>query len=120
MPDVVSLTLQSALDGLAMRQQVAANNIANVDTPGYHAQSVDFESALTQALGAGDDNTVAQDIAGATPSVSTSDAPVGANGNNVDLATETMTATQSLYQYQLVSRAVDDHYGLLRASIGGM
>ena len=44
--DPVSAVLNSALDGLSTRQQVIADNIANVDTPGYRATSVDFESAL--------------------------------------------------------------------------
>ncbi len=32
-----------ALDGLSMKQGVISNNIANVDTPGYRAQEVDFD-----------------------------------------------------------------------------
>ncbi|MET0853053.1 MAG: flagellar basal body protein, partial [Microterricola sp.] len=45
--DSVSLSaLSSALDGLAMRQRTIADNIANVNTPGYHAKRVAFEGAL--------------------------------------------------------------------------
>lgn len=39
-----------ALDGLAARQKTIANNVANVDTPGYKAQRVDFESQLQAAI----------------------------------------------------------------------
>ena len=35
--DVASVTMRSALDGLATRQRVIADNIANVQTPGFRA-----------------------------------------------------------------------------------
>jgi flagellar basal-body rod protein FlgB len=40
----------AGLDGLAMRQQVHAENLANVDSVGYHAKTLDFESTLDQVL----------------------------------------------------------------------
>ncbi|OHX12070.1 hypothetical protein BI347_00110 [Chromobacterium sphagni] len=44
-----------ALDGLVARQQVIAQNIANLNTPGYTPMRVEFESALQSvAAGAGD------------------------------------------------------------------
>ena len=43
---VTSAALASALDGLAARQRAIANNIANVNTPGYTAERVSFEDAL--------------------------------------------------------------------------
>lgn len=42
--------LTQSLDGLSMRQRATANNIANVDTPGYRARQVSFESQLAQAV----------------------------------------------------------------------
>lgn len=42
--------LQQSLDGLSMRQRATANNIANVDTPGYKATQVSFESQLASAV----------------------------------------------------------------------
>lgn len=44
----------AALDGLAMRQQLHAENLANVDTKGYRAKTVDFERVLGAAI-KGDD-----------------------------------------------------------------
>ena len=43
---VTSAALSSALDGLSARQRAIANNIANVNTPGYTAERVSFEDAL--------------------------------------------------------------------------
>ena len=42
--------LENSLDAGSLRQQVIANNIANINTPGYQAQTVAFESELRQAM----------------------------------------------------------------------
>ena len=113
--DPVAAVLSTALDGLALRQRVAADNIANMDTPGFIASQVDFEGSLTAAIA---DGSVAD--AGAAPTVTPSLRTPGANGNNVDLATETMAAMQSTFRYQLLSRAVGDRAALISTAIGGM
>src|SRR3954467_5311638 len=48
--DVTTTALHAALAGLAERQRVTADNIANVNTPGFLAGRTDFESALSGAL----------------------------------------------------------------------
>ena len=113
--DSVAAALGGALDGLAMRQRVAADNIANMDTPGFTAATVDFESSLRDALS--DGQVAESDV---LPTLGVSNNQRGANGNNVDLATETMTAMQSTFQYQLLTRAVGDRYSLITSAIGGM
>lgn len=44
--------LHAAMSGLAVRQRVISDNIANVDTPGFKASEVSFERALRRASGA--------------------------------------------------------------------
>ncbi len=115
--DAVSRVLGLALDGVSLRQRTTADNIANVDTPGYRARSVDFESSLRAAVSGGEitDNS----SGGLQAETQMTDTPVGANGNNVDLRKETMAAVQSQYQYQVLTRAVNDRFNLIRDSIGG-
>lgn len=107
--DPVGAVLGSALDGIALRQRVIADNIANVDTPGYRASSVDFESSLRGAINSGDPG------AELSPTVTATDTPVGANDNNVDLRKETLAAVQSQFQYQMLTRATSDRFDLLKA-----
>ena len=115
--DSVTQVLSLALDGVSMRQRVTADNIANVDTPNYRASSVDFESSLRQAV---DDGSVANgDLSGISVETTPTDTPVGANGNNVDLRKETLAAVQSQYQYQVLTRAVNDKFSLIRDSLSG-
>ena len=106
--DAVSQVLASALDGVTLRQQVTADNIANVDTPGFRATSVDFETDLRAAIASGSpDGSIA-------PTLTATDTPVGANGNNVDLRKETLAAVQTQFQYQMITRATSDRFDLLR------
>jgi flagellar basal-body rod protein FlgB len=112
--DPVGAVLHSALDGLSYRQRVTADNIANADTPNFTAKRVDFEDSLAGALA--DGSFQQGDV---SPTVSYSNAQRGANGNNVDLANETLTAMQATFSYQLLSRAVGDRFGLITTAIGG-
>jgi flagellar basal-body rod protein FlgB len=43
--------LEHTLDAAALRQRVIANNVANVDTPGFKRSDVQFEELLQQKLG---------------------------------------------------------------------
>lgn len=113
--DHVSAVLASALDGLSLRQRVIADNVANIDTPNFLGSTVQFESALRSAIAEG--QVAGREIASTT---ATSPNPVGPNGNNVDLQTETVTAMQSVFQYQLLTRAVGDRFSLVTTAIGGM
>jgi flagellar basal-body rod protein FlgB len=109
--DAITSVLGTALDGLSQRQNVIADNIANVDTPGFRATSVDFESSLASAISSGD-------LGAATVTATPTDTPVGADGNNVDLRKETMAAMQTAFQYQMLTRAVNDRMNLVKTAAG--
>jgi flagellar basal-body rod protein FlgB len=109
--DVVTTTLHAALSGLSERQRVIADNIANVNTPGFLAGRTDFESALQSELADGRTPV----ISGGT--VSRSLEPTNTNGNNVNLDEETVLATETGLRYQLALNALDSKYGLLRTAL---
>ena len=113
--DVASVTLRSALNGLAMRQRATADNISNLQTPGFLANRVQFEDALRDAVADGDTGQ----IAGTGASVLRSIEPTREDGNNVNLDEETLESTQTELAYSLMTRAVNDRFNLLRSSIGG-
>jgi flagellar basal-body rod protein FlgB len=110
--DIASLSLQTAISGLSTRQQVTANNIANLETPGFTASSVDFESSLAEALGSGDPTKAAVAV---NPS---GDQP-GINDNNVSLDSEVVTATKTGLQQQLLTGALTSKYGLISTVLKG-
>ena len=112
MIDSTGSALYAALSGLAARQRVIANNVANVETPGYIAGRVSFEDSLRAAISGGDP--------GATGVTTTRSAePVNTNGNNVSLDTEVVALTGTDLAYQLMIQALNSKFGLLRTAIGG-
>ena len=111
--DVASQALQVALSGLAMRQRVTANNIANIQTPGFHAGKVEFENSLQSALTSGGSPT------GVRPTVAQSLEPTQLNGNNVNLDEETLSNVDTGLRYQLALRAMDGKFGLISDVIKG-
>ena len=109
--DSVSLSaLSSALDGLAMRQRSIADNIANVNTPGYHAKRVAFEGALSASIAGGDGHTDA--------TVERSLEPTRLNGNNVNLDTETLSNVDTVLRFQFASNATSAQFAIVRAAVG--
>ena len=109
--DVTSSALKAALDGLAQRQRATADNIANVNTPGFLAGRVDFESSLRGALANGENPAKAMAV------VARSLEPTNTNGNNVNLDSETIIATETGLRYQLALNALDGKYNTLRTAL---
>ena len=106
---VTSAALSSALDGLSLRQRAIANNIANVNTAGYHAQRVSFEDALADSVRSGSGVTA--------PLIQRSLEPTDLNGNNVNLDTETLSNIDTVLRYQFAARAVEGTFTSVRSAM---
>jgi flagellar basal-body rod protein FlgB len=106
---VSSAALISALDGLALRQRTIANNIANVNTPGYTAQRVSFEAALAASVKAGDGH--------ADAITQRSLEPTRLNGNNVNLDTETLSNIDTVLRYQFATQAINGQFSSIRTAL---
>ncbi|WP_104201359.1 flagellar basal body rod protein FlgB [Cryobacterium sp. Y29] len=107
---VTSVALTSALDGLALRQRTIASNIANINTPNYHAKVVSFENALAQSVEAGEGSVTA---ATTTRSLEATNL----NGNNVNLDTETLANIDALLRYQFAAKAVEGPATAMRTAL---
>ena len=106
---VTSTALTSALDGLALRQRTIANNIANVNTPGYTAKRVQFEDALASSVRAGDGHVAA--------TTQRSLEPTRLDGNNVNHDTETLSNVDTVLRYQFAARAVEGTFSGVRTAM---
>ncbi|MGO4690022.1 flagellar basal body rod protein FlgB [Glaciibacter sp. 2TAF33] len=106
---VTATALSSALDGLALRQRTIANNIANVNTPDYHAKRVAFEAALAKSVSAGDGHAPA--------TTASSLEPTNTNGNNVNLDTETLSNIDTVLRYQFATQAANGQFSTMRAAL---
>ena len=106
---VTSLALQSALDGLSARQRTIAENIANINTPGYTAKRVQFEEALAASVASGEGR--------AAFTVGRSVEPTQLNGSNVNLDTETLSNIDTVLRYQFATQAVGGEASSLRTAM---
>jgi flagellar basal-body rod protein FlgB len=106
---VTASALSSALDGLALRQRTIANNIANVNTPNYHAKRVAFEGALAKSVQAGDGH--------ASATTARSLEPTNEIGNNVNLDTETLSNIDTVLRFQFAARAADAPFSAVRSAL---
>jgi flagellar basal-body rod protein FlgB len=111
MTDAVSSAIQIALHGLSDRQTVTDNNIANVNTPGYIAQSTDFETNLQKALDGGS-------VVNLNPVHENTTTETNVNGNNVDIDNETVTQEKTEMQFEGLIEAMTAKFQILKNSIG--
>ncbi|GAB7189395.1 flagellar basal body rod protein FlgB [Kineococcus sp. NUM-3379] len=113
MSDITSVALHTALNGLQARQRAIADNIANINTPGYLANKVSFEDSLAQAVKTG------SAAAAATSGIATRKSlePTREDGNNVNLEQETLSNISTGLSYQTVLAALNSKYSVLRTSM---
>ncbi len=111
MSDIMQV-LGLALQGMTQRQQAIADNLSNVDTPGYTAQQVHFQSSLESALN-GSGTQSASITESASPQLPAS------NGNNVDVGSQMVDAAQATMQYQALVDMFNAQYRLVQGAAGG-
>lgn len=110
-------TMQIALDGLSLRQNIISNNIANIDTPGFQAQKLDFESALKRAQRANDID-LANNVVGQSKFSFQLDRRQGntprSDGNTVSIDQELVEMSETVIRFQTLSRLTSSKLGLYK------
>lgn len=130
--DRVVDTLARGLDAASLRHQVTANNLANVNTPGFKRGRVEFEEQLAAALQGASAPRQGVALAATHPGHRTDPRAAGLpranvvidetlglrnDGNNVDLETETAILARNSLWYTAMSRLISDRFNLLRHAI---
>ncbi|HML99671.1 MAG TPA: flagellar basal body rod protein FlgB [Tepidiformaceae bacterium] len=122
-------TLTGWLRGLSRRQGAISNNIANIDTPGYIRQEVNFETELQRQLGRGSSSLATTDPRHITAGASLRGqlgmdpqqllASSRMDGNTVDIDQEMVLLTETQMRYQAASRALSTKLNNIRTVIQG-
>ena len=141
--DPATRVLTTAMSGFALREQAIAANMANIDTPGYHAVTTDFEDELAAALDEAAGTTLAMNAPTDGPSaaaglragagtglqgMATGGAAAGGpaldrqadgvahrmDGNGVDVESEMTALAETQLKYSAVSRMLNGKLGMLR------
>lgn len=126
--------LERALDGSWLKNEIISKNIANVDTPGYTRQDVNFENYLKAAMskdtikgiitdprhipinGTSDDKESVSDISfNITNDYST--ASLRSDGNNVDIDKEMAEVAKNQILYSAYTSLINGNFNKLRSAI---
>lgn len=112
--DTTQLGLERALAGSARRQSAIAANLANVNTPGYRRQDVDFHSELQRAFAEGKDA-----VAEVNPTIQADPAaPMRVDGNSVDVDTEAAAQAKNGLEYEALSAVLKARADILQIALG--
>lgn len=126
--------LSNAISGADMEHSAIANNIANVNTPNYHRQSVSFKDMLAAAEQDGDSDsltldtnddrqltangTPAGDSAAFAPAMQTDDTDqMRTDRSNVDIDAEMANLSQNSGYSQTMSQLLSVQFARLREAI---
>lgn len=114
--------LQKAADASWYRNDVLANNIANVDTPNYKRKDVQFETYLITSLSGGDslDSNIANadlDELQPTTYVDQSNLSYRLDGNNVDINTESAELAKNQLRYYTLLDSMSQEFNRLKEAM---
>jgi len=105
--------LTRLLDVAALRHDVIAQNVANVNTPGFQTLEVSFESALSEALaGTSNEPPVAKVVPGAG-------GVERADGNNVDIDLELVRLQKNSLYFKIYTQLLTTELAQYRSAISG-
>lgn len=134
--------LEKGLDAVSLNNDVIAGNIANAETAGYKAKSVDFESVFQEALSSGSPGTLSSQTrqsyktylavsgsdsssSGAASSLSSLDVNVTENsrnairmdGNGVDIDEQMTSLAKNSVLYEALTYSVSKELGRIKMII---
>jgi flagellar basal-body rod protein FlgB len=103
------------LDVASTQLKLTTSNMANVDTPGYHAKGIDFYSEMQRSLneikngGSGSDHTMDEVQVGGLL-----ERP---DGNNVSMEREGLTLAESQLEFKVGEALLKDQFKNLLSAI---
>jgi len=126
--DKTTDALATSLHMRQIRHNVTAANIANAETPGYHAKKVEFEDALARALDLDGTNSMSATHGdhfanGGSPTVAgdifdNPDVSVNNDGNTVDMEKEMSALTENSILYKSALQLINKKMAALKYAIG--
>lgn len=111
--DSTQLALETALRGSSMRQELLANNLANINTPGYQRHDLDFSSALRRAQASGRDLSEVAFRPTVDPART-----VRADGSGLDVDQEAAALAKNTLEYQALVTVMGARTAIMQTAIG--
>jgi len=115
--DVTYLLLKKMLDVCTLRHRIIANNIANVDTPGYKRATVIFEEKLRSLLKRGSN---AEKIREIQPQIYIDETSTWREDfNNVDIEKEMVRLSTNTLRYSIYAQLIEKKLQMIKQAIKG-
>jgi len=116
--DLTTQTLTKCLDAVGLRHRVIADNIANVETPGFTRSEVTFEEQLKTAMDSDDMESAMARVQDVRAEVHTDRlSPARPDGNNVSVDKEMASMVKNTLQYEALVQLMNLKYAMLRTVI---
>ncbi|MDR7072134.1 flagellar basal-body rod protein FlgB [Fictibacillus barbaricus] len=119
----VMRNLETALDGAALKQKTIANNLANVDTPGYKAKETVFKQEFESSLKAKRTDQRHFSFSTQTPTSfyvkEQSNTTMNNNGNNVDVDKEMAELAKNQLYYQTLVQRINGKFNSIKMVVKG-
>ena len=103
--------MQNSLDALWLRQKVISDNLANEDTPGYKAKSVEFEKLLQSAVDSADPDKITEVKARVVQDNATT---MREDGNNVDVDAQSIELARTQLQYETLVQSISSEISRMK------
>jgi flagellar basal-body rod protein FlgB len=110
--DTTQQALESAMSGSMLRQTLLTNNLANVDTPGFQPEDVNFQSTLSQAIQSGQSPTAV------TFQPFSVEQAVGPDGNGVSPEQQEAMLSQNGLLYETLTQVAAQRESILESAMG--
>ncbi len=113
------LAAKKTLDAVVLRQEAIANNIANLETPGYKRVDLatSFETQLNRACAAGDSEQI--NALNPTLAVDPHSVASSRDGNTVHLQSELMEMNENAVAHSLETQLVSGMLSRMQMAITG-
>ncbi|SHO49895.1 flagellar basal body rod protein FlgB [Anaerocolumna xylanovorans] len=115
--------LNKAADATWTRGKLLTNNLANVSTPGYKRQDIEFQTylagALQQGSGTLDRKVAGVDLQSIEPTIYTDNSSLSyrLDGNNVDIDTESANFAENQITHDALLDAMTQEFSRIRIAL---
>jgi flagellar basal-body rod protein FlgB len=105
------LLLERYMDVTSMRQTLVTTNLANIDTPGYHARDVDFRGELQRVMNGEDTSVTSPFVMPVRGLIARPD------GNNVSVDRESLLLAEVQLQFKAATAVLRSEFAEINTAI---
>ncbi len=107
--------LQTAMDRTTQRHSLIADNLANVNTPGYKRKDIDFNVVLDAKMNPS--KVLQQTLRDKQAQIASDQTSLRVDGNNVDMEREVMSMSETELRFETLTGLTASYFSELKSVI---